>query len=218
MVRMEGVDDSFVPGDAAMVASPPRKRDGEIINAAIEVFSRRGYAASSIQDVADSVGLLKGSLYHYIDSKEELLFRILDESHRQASAMVEEVRELDLPPLERLRTYIERYVTWHLENVERVTIYFNEWRYLEGERKETIVEQARTYTGFLRGLISEAQAAGEAEPQVDHKLATAFIQGAINAIPHWYRKDGAEPAEAIAARYADMAVSVVTRSAAPERR
>lgn len=203
-------------GSARTENGPPpagpgrRNRDGEIIDAAIEVFSRKGFAAASVQDVADAVGLLKGSLYHYITSKEELLFRIFDESHRQGSAIIEEVSSLDLPPLERLHRYFERYVLWYLSNVERVSLYFKEWRYLEGERRKTVVDQGRVYARFVRELIEEAQAAGEVRKEVDPKLASFFIMGAVNAIPDWYHPNGRESPATLARRYADMTVQVLT--------
>jgi AcrR family transcriptional regulator len=194
----------------ASTRSQRRNRDTEIVEAAIEVFSRKGYAAASVQDVADAVGLLKGSLYHYISSKEELLFRIFDESHRQGSAIIEEVAALDLPPLERMHTYFERYVRWYLDNVERVSLYFKEWRYLEGERRATVVDQGRVYARFVRELIEEAQAAGDVDPSVDPKLASFFIMGAVNAVPDWYHRGGREAPATIARRYADMTVQVLT--------
>ena len=195
---------------SASDGSGRRNRDAEIVAAAIEVFSRKGYAAASVQDVADAVGLLKGSLYHYISSKEELLFRIFDESHRQGSAIIEEVSALDLAPLERMHTYFERYVAWYLDNVERVSLYFKEWRYLQGERRATVIDQGRAYARFVRGLIEEAQAAGEVSPDVDPKLASFFIMGAVNAVPDWYHREGGEAAATIARRYADMTVQVLT--------
>ena len=190
--------------------SARRNRDGEIIDAAVEVFSSKGFAAASVQDVADAVGLLKGSLYHYISSKEELLFRIFDESHRQGSAIIDEVSALDLPPLERLHAYFERYVHWYLDNVERVSLYFKEWRYLKGDRRQTVVDQGRVYARFVRGLIEEAQAAGDVDSELDAKLASFFIIGAVNAVPDWYHRDGAASAATIARRYADMTVQVLT--------
>jgi DNA-binding transcriptional regulator YbjK len=62
------------------VPTARRNRSDEILQAAIEIFHQKGYAAASIQDVADTVGVLKGSLYHYIDSKEDLLARIFEGS------------------------------------------------------------------------------------------------------------------------------------------
>jgi AcrR family transcriptional regulator len=190
-----------------------RNRDREVIDAAIEIFSRKGYAAASMQDVADAVGLLKGSLYHYIDSKEELLFRIFDESHRQAMELIDGIVALDLPALQRMHTYFERYVTWYLDNVARVGLYFNERRYLDGARRETVVTQGRFYARFLQEMIEEAQAAGDVPADVDPRLSAFFIMGAVNAVPDWYRREGPESPAAVARRYADMAVKVLTGAA-----
>ena len=81
----------------------PKRRDREVIDAAAKVFYRRGYADASVQDIADELGILKGSLYHYIDTKEDLLFRLLSETHDDVHAILDEVAEMpDLEPLERL--------------------------------------------------------------------------------------------------------------------
>ena len=94
-----------------------------MIEAAIRVFSAKGYASASIQDVAEEVGVLKGSLYHYIDSKEDLLARIFEDSADQFVAMLEEASNLDERPLERLRSFAHACSLWYLQNIERVGIY-----------------------------------------------------------------------------------------------
>ena len=65
-----------------------RNRGQDVIEAAIRVFHKKGYASASIQDVAAEVGVLKGSLYHYIDSKEDLLARIFEDSAGRFEAML----------------------------------------------------------------------------------------------------------------------------------
>ncbi|WP_235490550.1 helix-turn-helix domain-containing protein, partial [Frankia sp. AvcI1] len=79
-----------------------RNREAEILQAALEIFARKGYAAASIQDVADAVGVLKGSLYHYIDSKEDLLFQIFDNAHVDAERLMTELDALEVDAVERL--------------------------------------------------------------------------------------------------------------------
>jgi AcrR family transcriptional regulator len=208
------------PGSANEM--PPRggrrNRDAEVIDAAVDVFWRKGFAAASIQDVADQVGVLKGSLYHYIDSKEELLFRIFDESHRQAWVIVEEVSQMDGPPLERLRAYIERYLAWYLENLERVSLYFTEWRHLTGERRDTVIEQRHGYETFLRNLIKEAQKAGDVSSDLNLTHAMSYIYGGIQNAPVWYRREGPDSPAQIAASYADMTIGLVTGTTPRKRR
>src|SRR3984885_1121033 len=82
-----------------------RNRQDEVLEVAVEIFHEKGYASASIQDVAEEVGVLKGSLYHYIDSKEDLLARIFEDSADQFVAMLDEAGSLDERPLERLRSF-----------------------------------------------------------------------------------------------------------------
>ncbi|MGH8999346.1 MAG: TetR/AcrR family transcriptional regulator [Acidimicrobiia bacterium] len=187
-----------------------RKRESEVVDAAIKVFFRRGYAAASIQDVADEVGVLKGSLYYYIDSKEDLLVRIFDESHRQAAEIVDELRAIDEPPLERLRLFIERYVTWYLRNFERTTLYFNEWHHLTGERRKRVVAQRRAYDEFVRSMIVAAQEAGDVDADISPKYASFLIHGAVNAVSNWYRRGGGDSPEQIAETYGRMLTGMLT--------
>jgi len=198
-----------------------RNREAEVVEAAIDVFWRKGYSAATIQDVADHVGVLKGSLYHYISSKEDLLFTIFDESHRQAQEIAASVRAADGPAIEQLRTYFERYVRWYLDNVERVSLYLNEWRFLTGERYDTVVEQRRVNERFVRGLVEAAQAEGDVYPDVDAKYACFYILGAVNGIPTWYRRRGRQSPAQIARAYADMVVGTLRGTeprSAPRRR
>lgn len=186
-----------------------RNRDAEIVQAAIRVFHAKGFAASTMQDVADAVGVLKGSLYHYISSKEDLLFRILQESHAQAAALKDEVAALDLSALERLRIYLERTYLWYLTNVERVSVYLNQQRHLTGENRTAMRLQAREFEQFLRELLAEAKGSGAVAPEVDLKLATFFILGALNSIPRWYHPGGPYSPEQIASHFAQMSLRVV---------
>ena len=133
-----------------------RNRDGEILDAATTVFSQKGYSAASLQEIADRVGILKGSLYHYIDSKESLLFRILQGSHEEATKIMEEVDALDLATEEKFRTYVLRLVTWYLANLERTSLYQNEWRFLEGDFGKQVRAHRRTFNGYMRAIIDAA--------------------------------------------------------------
>lgn len=80
-------------------AAPLRNRDDAVLSTAIAVMAARGYAATSVQEVADRVGVLKGSLHHYFSSKEELLFRILESSHLETTSSAQDVAPLGLSPV-----------------------------------------------------------------------------------------------------------------------
>lgn len=181
-----------------------RNRDAAVIDAAVEVFYAKGYSAASIQDVADLVGVLKGSLYHYISSKEDLLFRIFEGSHQQAVQIMADVTERDLPPKQRLEAYLNEIVHWYLGNVERVSLYFNEWRYLTGDNAAAVRKHRKVFADYVREILEEA--GEDFRPGVDQRLATFYILGAINNIPVWYRKTGPYSPARVAQEFSSMSL------------
>jgi AcrR family transcriptional regulator len=193
-------------------------RQADVTRAAAEIFWEKGYRAASIQDVADKVGVLKGSLYYYIESKEDLLWRVVEDVHAQSTQILEEARALDASPLERIRVYIARHVEWYLSNVKEVSVFFREWRHLSGERLRAVKALRRGYERVIRDLIAEAQDAGEASADIDLKYASFYVLAAVNAVPDWYRPGGDSPAR-IAEAYAEMTLGLLvgTRTTATGR-
>ena len=188
---------------------PRRNRRVDVLDAAVDVFWLKGYAASSVQDVADVVGVLKGSLYYYIKSKEDLLAEIVEDVHERSRSIFDEVLSLDVSPLERIRTYIERHVEWYLDNVEEVTVYFRDWRFLTGERLELAAQRRRGYDRAVRQLIAAAQDHGDVDAGVDPKYASFYVLAAVNHVPDWYRRGKGDPPSLIAAAYADLVVGTL---------
>jgi AcrR family transcriptional regulator len=199
----------------AATGTPRRNRDSEILDAAISVFSQKGYSAASLQEIASNVGILKGSLYHYISSKEALLFRILDGSHAAAAAIMADVEALNLPLEEKFLTYMESLTFWYLTNRERAKLYDNEWRYLDGEFGEKVRRQRRAYRAYVREMVDQAVAEGKGHPDLDPDLATKFVLSAINSVPSWDgpRTSSAQPQTA--RKIAQLAFGTVFRLPIP---
>ena len=172
------------PGDAAK----PRERynrDDVVIAAAISVMSEKGYPSTSIQDVASRVGVLKGSLYHYFNSKEELLFRILQESHEQTREIHERIEQLDLPPLEKLLLNVRRSSEWCRATVERANICVTEMKHLTGERHATAAGWGRAFERSISDCVVAGQADGTIRKDIDQRLLTRFVLGSVNNVRFW---------------------------------
>lgn len=183
-----------------------RNRDQDVLDAGIKVFYAKGYAAASVQDVADVVGVLKGSLYHYISSKEDLLFRIFEGSHAQAVQIMDAITARDLPPRQRIHAYLAEIVRWYLSNIERVSLYFNEWRYLTGDKAELVLQHRRVFAKFVYDMLIEGS--DQLRRNVDPRLAHFYILGAINNIPVWYRRAGPYSADEVSTEFASMSVAL----------
>jgi AcrR family transcriptional regulator len=180
-----------------------------VLRAAARVFHARGYAGTSVQDVADELGILKGSLYHYISSKEELLFRLLDGTHTEVNRILDEVCAVEGPPLERLREYVRRQVSFCLENLERVAVYHHDLERLGDERRRDIVSRRRAHEQFVAGLIASAQAAGEVPADEDPALLSRCVFGTMILTYDWFRPGRDDP-RTVAEGCADFALRGVT--------
>lgn len=185
-------------------------RQAEVTQAAIEIFWQKGYRAASIQDVAEKVGVLKGSLYYYIESKEDLLWRIIEDVHEEWSEILQKAGALEAGPIERIHAFIKLHVEWYLTNVKEVGVFFREWHHLSGERLRTIKARRRRYEQVIRDLITEAQDAGEASTELNVDLAARYVLAAVNAVPDWYRPSHGDPPARVAEAYADMTAGLLT--------
>lgn len=191
-------------------AGTPRRRDEEVIEAAVKVFYERGYSDATVQDVADELGILKGSLYHYIDTKEDLLLRLFEVLHADVDGILTEViAEGGLNPLERLELYVRRQVLYNLDNLERVAIYYQDMERLGEARRKEVVERRKVHERFVTALIGEAQETGLADPSLDAKLVSNCVFATIIWTYRWYRTGGRSSREGIAALCADFVLGGV---------
>lgn len=160
-------------------------RTEAIVQAAIGLMSERGYAGTSLQDVADRVGVLKGNLYYYFRSKEDLLLRILEDTHEESARRASEVHALGLKPSAELFEILRTSSVWYLENVERANIYFTESRQLSGTRRSAIITLQKVEESRLNSLIEQGQAVGELTTDYDATFLTTYVIGAINSVRTW---------------------------------
>ena len=204
-------DAGAVGADTQRVA---KRRDREVIDAAAQVFYERGYADASVQDVADALGILKGSLYHYIDTKEDLLFRMLEETHDDVHRILDEVAAAEgLDPLERLRLYIRRQVEYNLDNLARVSVYYHDLERLSEGRRREILARRRLHERFVVDLIEQAQRSGRADASLDAQVLGRCIFATIIWTYRWYRPDR-DPREHVADMCAAFALRGVMGAAA----
>jgi AcrR family transcriptional regulator len=162
----------------------------EILRAAAEEFYENGYKAARLQDIGRRVGLLTGSLYYYIDSKEDLLFALVDAAHRKGLAIAEEdgdAAAADAPT--RLRGFIERSMRLHLETrADSVSVVERDRVFLSAEHRSQVDQMRRTIRRFVVGIIEQGIAEGAFDPTIDPKIATGTLFATLNATRDWVRE------------------------------
>lgn len=162
-----------------------------MISVAVEIFYERGYAATSVEDVAAALGILKGSLYYYIDSKEDLLYQIVSEVHEDARQIIDDVLgRVDLNARDRIGLYVRSQVGYNARNVSRVAVYYRDVNQLSSERLADIHSRQRRHFRALVGLIEEARAEGLIASDIDGPLAARSVLSSVIWIYTWFRPNG----------------------------
>ena len=159
-----------------------------MLEASVKVFSERGYSGATVQDIADELGILKGSLYHYIDTKEDLLFQLIEGVHTEVQEILEVAEaESGIDPLERLALYVRRQVEYSIANLERISVYYHDLERLTGERLAFVKASRRAHSEFVAALIADAQRQKLAKNDADPNLLANCIFGTIIWTYRWYR-------------------------------
>jgi AcrR family transcriptional regulator len=190
-----------------LAGQPPRERSEEVYAAALRLFTEKGYHATSMQDIAAAVGLYKGSLYHYIGSKEELLVQVFERAMGSLLSEVERiVDDSALPPSIQLRHVIRAHVEAVASNLDALTVYLHEFRALTGEALETVRLQRDRYRTLVEAVIARGVLEGELQT-ADVGIAALGLLGMCNWLAQWYRPGGRLGPRQIADRFADMVLA-----------
>lgn len=182
-------------------AAPRRRRRDEMLRAASELFLEQGYEATSTAEIAERLGIRRGSVYYYLDTKEELLFELMENVYTGFRLAVDEIRASDLDALEKLRQLIRYHVKYLIENLVQTTLYLTEFRSLSAEHQAVVVDQEAAYKRAVFELIADGQREGTVREDIDPQIATMALLGAANWVYRWYGGDGKTPAEQIAEQF-----------------
>lgn len=160
------------------------------IDAAVGLFSRKGYSATSTREVANLLGIQKATLYYHVESKEDLLFLICQSSLTQIRNDVETAMR-DLPtPLERLQAMIYTHIESLLRDAAEHSTTFTEMHALSPGRFEQIMKLRDNYESLVRAVLKEAQNAGVVRKDIEAKYLSLALLGIMNRVMVWYRRGG----------------------------
>jgi AcrR family transcriptional regulator len=177
------------------------------------LFSQRGYHGTSMQHLADELGLLRGSLYAHIGSKEELLFEVVDEGANRFLSRGSEAASARGLASERLRAFLIGHAETAIEHIGAATVFLNEWRYLSQELRDVIRSKRDSYEEIVRTILRDGIASGEFRADLDVPLAARLVLSAGNWIYTWYRSEGRLSPSDVGAAYADLLVNGLKEAA-----
>jgi AcrR family transcriptional regulator len=197
---------------ARTAANSGRRRDlvaNEILESAAALFAERGFAATSLQEVADALGLSRTALYHYIGSKEDLLNQLVKEMPSQTADALRAIRaRKDLSPLERLTEAITDMTQRVAANPARFRLLLMSSSHLTPELRSRFREARVAVLEHLSAMIKEAVSAGDIRP-VHPDLAAFAILGMCNWVAWWYRghESSGHAVDDVAQAFREIAIS-----------
>ncbi|HEY8774731.1 MAG TPA: TetR/AcrR family transcriptional regulator [Gaiellaceae bacterium] len=159
-------------------------RRSELTREAAKLFARKGYHGTSIGDIADALGVQKGSLYSHIASKEDLLYETMRDGAAAFHGALDAIPE-DLPATEKIRLALRGHLRVVAEQLDVATVFVQEWRYLEGARREEIVSERRRYEERIRDLFREGRELSELRADLDESVAALLLLSAANWAYTW---------------------------------
>ncbi len=164
------------------------KRWAEVLDAAEQVFLERGYQAASLKEIATRVGMLKGSLYYYIDTKEDLLFEIVRRAHQSGLEFMREKDDeaaLDAPA--RIRNLVHRWVLGVTALNLPPNLVEGELRHLGPARRKEIYAMRREITESMEAIIVQGIEEGSFEPDLNVRVAASTLLRMLNTTISWFR-------------------------------
>lgn len=177
----------------------------EILRTAARLFQQRGYDATSMNDVAAALNLSKGGLYHHFESKDHILFDLMDGAMDiTQQRVVDQVRKI-LDPETALRTLIKLHIDVVLSVRDReITVMLHENHPLPPALRRRINKRKKEYVHFLENLIAQVQRARGSKGGVSPRAAAFALLGMINWIYQWYKPDGVLTGEDISREYTQI--------------
>jgi AcrR family transcriptional regulator len=187
-----------------------------IEHVASDLFRERGYAATSIRDIARALSVQGASLYAHVSSKEDVLWAIVDRAASRFEAAADRAeREADArrpgDPAEAIAALVRAHVEVLTTDVDEAGVFVNEWRALGPEHRGAILERRDAYEARFRRRLEAGIAVG-AFALTDPAVAAGALLSALNGVATWYDPDGRLPADRVADHLVELSLRMLEGS------
>jgi AcrR family transcriptional regulator len=182
----------------------PEETRRELMESALTLFGAQGFAGTSVQEITTGAGVTKGAFYHHFDSKEDLLRLIHDQFVDYQLEAMGRVMGQDLAPLAQIEEVLREF----LESVERfqanVTVFFQERRYLTGDRFQAIMEKRDRFDRMFLDIIEQGVRTGDFRKDLDPRIVGLGLLGMCAWTYQWFRPGGKRSSSDIAAIFSTL--------------
>lgn len=175
--------------DAAITDEIGKNKRDDILYEAGKLFKRKGFNGTSMQDIASEVGILKGSIYYYFNSKDEIFREVLNKGISPILKKAELLKGKNLPPAEKLRELIKDHINYIMDNNYSLVLFFQERENMSAAQTKHYVESRNKYEKIFKDVLSDGIKQG-VFPQVNVSLTIFAVLGMCNWIIQWYNPSG----------------------------
>ena len=171
---------------------------------AIRLFGEKSYPVIGMRDLSEAVGILPGSLYAHISSKEELLLSIVESGIRNYLDEIAPVVESDQPADVRFREAVRAHMRVLAASQEQTKVTFQQWGYLGPDNRKRVLKLRQEYENLFLKIAKDGVAEGVFRPLPHIKAALLTMIGGLSIATDWYSPSKSESPEAIADALADL--------------
>lgn len=182
----------------------------ELLETALQLFRQKGYHATSMQDIADGMGLRKASLYHYIDSKEDLLVSIYQRTITEHGRHIDAIVQGPGTAKQRLSQAIASHLKSIVLHADMFSVYLSEDRSLPPAHRQSVRQASRDYRMKFEKIIRQGVQGGEFK-EVNAHVAALLILGACNWLPQWYSPAGKMSPDEIISLFTEVLLQGLTK-------
>ena len=185
---------------------PVRQR---LLAAATRLFAEQGFESTSVQQIVAAAGVTKGAMYHYFDSKDDLLHEIYTRVLRLQTERLHRIADGTGPVEQRLRAAAVDAIVTTLEHFDDATVFWRSMHLLSHGVQQTVRAERRRYHERFRDLIAEGQRTGVFSDRTPAELVVDFFFGAVHHLSTWYRPGGPPAGPQLAAHFADLLLAAL---------
>lgn len=176
----------------------------DVMRAAVELFATRGYANTSVQQIVEAAGVTKGAMYHYFESKDDLLFDIYDRMLSLQKARLDEIVGRGGDTVDVLRSVCVDVIETSIAQLPEGTVFLRSVHMLSEPRQREVTRRRRAYHDEFAALITRGQREGVFRDDIPVALLAAHFFSDLHYLSQWYSPEGPESATLVAQQITDL--------------
>ncbi|MWB99319.1 TetR/AcrR family transcriptional regulator [Agromyces seonyuensis] len=176
----------------------------EVLRSAVALFAAQGYANTSVQQIVEAAGVTKGAMYHYFESKDDLLFAIYDRMLTLQQSHLDEIIARGGGTVDTVQAACEDVIATSIDFLPEGTVFFRSLHMLSAPRQQEVTRRRRVYNDAFSALIEQGQAEGAFRTDIPRPVLIAHFFSDLHYLSHWFSPEGPEGRDVVAAQLTEL--------------